>query len=84
MDGDKQTQQSNLMPQQAKNTLIKNMWYQSRLHKAGSLCTFPTFFPDQQARVGSLLRTEEYYFCLALHFCGMHREKTISMKEDLI
>ena len=72
------------MPQPAKNTLINNMWYQSRLHKAGLLHTFPTFFPDQQARVSSLLRTEEYYFCLAHHLCGMHREKTISMKENLI
>ena len=74
----------NLMPQWAKNTLINYMWYWSRLHKAGLLCTFPTFFPDQQAGVGSLLQTEEYNFCLAHHFCWMHREKTISMKEDLI
>ena len=31
-----------------------------------------------------LIQTEEYNFCLAHHFCWMHREKTISMKEDLI
>ena len=36
------------------------MWYRSRLRKASLLRIVPTFFPDQQARVGSLLRTEEF------------------------
>ena len=36
------------------------MWYRSRLCKAGLLRNFPAFLPDQQARVGSWLRTEEF------------------------
>ena len=54
------TQRSNLKPQQAKNTLINCMWYRSRLCKAGLCGNFPTFLPDQQARVASWLRTEEF------------------------
>ena len=53
-------QRSNLTVQWARNTLINCMWYRSRLRKASLLRIVPTFLPDQQARVGSLLRTEAF------------------------
>ena len=51
--------------------------------KAGLLRTFPTFLPDQQATVGSLLRTEEFLPGASLL---LNSQKTLSnsMKEDLI
>ena len=45
--------------------------------KAGLLRTFPTFLPDQQARVGSLLRG-------ASLLLNAQKTLSISMKEDLI
>ena len=85
MDRDNHTQQSNLTPQQAKNTLINYMWHRSRLTNAGLLCAFRTFSQNSKLELAVYsIRTEEYNFSLAYHFCWMHREKTISMKEDLI
>ena len=51
--------------------------------KAGLLRTFPTFLSNQQARVGSLLRTEEFLPGASLLF-NAQKTVSISMKEDLI
>ena len=51
--------------------------------KAGLVCTFPTFLPDQQARVGSLLRTEEFLPGASL-LLNVQKTLSISTKEDLI
>ena len=78
------TQRSNLTPQWAKILqMIYWLWYRSGFRcKAGLLHTFPLFCPKTH-ELESAVYSQQKNFCLAQHFCWMHREKLISMKEDL-
>ena len=63
--------------------MINCMWYRSRFRcQAGLLHTFRPFCP-KTSKLESAVFSQQKKFCLAHHFCWMHREKTISMKEDL-
>ena len=71
------TQLSNLTPQRATNLIF--MWCRSRFRrKAGLLRTFLLFSPTT-SKLESAVYSEQKNFCLALHFCSMHKEKTISI-----